>query len=197
MKKPFLFLVIVTLSGIFACRGTETETQPQAAKPPEIGDPAPQFEALDAQDQTWRSKDVIGKKNLVVYFYPVAMTGGCTTQACAYRDAQEDLENLDIEVVGISGDAVKNLQLFKQAHQLNFTLLSDKGGEIAKKYGVPLSDGGSIEKEIDGKTETLVRDVTTARWTFIIDKTGTIVYKNTSVDVQNDSNKVIEFLKSL
>ncbi len=197
MKTISIFIVLTALTGLFACRQPKPEVQAETEKPPDIGDTAPQFEATDDQGDSWRSSDFTGKKHLVLYFYPAAMTGGCTKQACAYRDAQDDLSELGIEVVGISGDAVKNLQLFKQAHNLNFTLLSDKGGGIAKKFGVPVNEGGSIEKEIDGKTETLVRDVTTARWTFIIDKNGKLVYKNTSVDVQNDSKEVIDFIKSL
>src|SRR6056297_2854622 len=72
-----------------------------------VGDKVASFKALADNGKVWKSKDFVGKSNLVVYFYPAAMTGGCTKQACAYRDAQDDLSGLNAEVVGISGDEVK------------------------------------------------------------------------------------------
>ncbi|WP_394706463.1 redoxin domain-containing protein [Draconibacterium orientale] len=79
---------------------------------------------------------------------------------------------------------------------MNFPLLSDENGEIAKEFGVPLRDGGTITREIDGKDFDLKRGATASRWTFIIDKNGTIVYKNTAVDAAKDSADILEFLKS-
>jgi peroxiredoxin Q/BCP len=162
-----------------------------------VGDRVANFEATADNGKTWKSKKVVGKKNLVVYFYPAAMTGGCTKQACAYRDAMGDLSSADAEVVGISGDAVENLELFKQAHNLNFTLLSDPEGHIARIFGVPVTEGKkSIEREVEGKFYTLVRDLTTSRWTFIIDKQDRVIYKSTDVNAAEDSNAVLEVLKS-
>lgn len=160
----------------------------------EVGDKAPSFKANDQNGNLWSSDDFFGKRYLVVYFYPAAMTGGCTKQACGFRDEQPSLSEYDVEVVGVSGDAVKNLKYFEQAHNLNFTLLSDVSGDIAEKFGIPTGEGGSIVREIDGEQVTLSRAVTTGRWTFIIDKTGKVVFKNTDVDAANDSKSVIKFL---
>jgi thioredoxin-dependent peroxiredoxin len=161
-----------------------------------VGDKVANFEATADNGKTWKSKKVIGKKNLVVYFYPAAMTGGCTKQACAYRDAMDDLSSADAEVVGISGDEVKNLELFKQAHNLNFTLLSDSDGSIARMFGVPVTEGAkSIEREVDGTLHTLARGLTTSRWTFIVDKQGKVIYKSTDVNAEQDSKAVLEVLK--
>lgn len=163
-----------------------------------IGDKVSPFSATTDQGEIWKSKDFAGKKNLVVYFYPAAMTGGCTKQACAYRDAKDELSDLDAEVVGVSGDEVSNLGLFKRAHNLNFTLLSDPEGKIAQEFGVPVKAGHkSIEREVDGKKFTLSRGVTTARWTFIIDKKGKLAYKSTQVNAAEDSKAVVEVLKTL
>ena len=107
------------------------------------------------------------------------------------------MEKLSVEVVGVSGDAVINLRHFKDANNLNFPLLSDVSGEIAKKFGVPISKGGSIKKLIGGNEMILKRGLTTSRWTFIINKAGKIVYKNTKVKAANDSEEVIYFIKSL
>jgi peroxiredoxin Q/BCP len=162
-----------------------------------VGDKVSNFEATADNGKVWKSKKVIGKKNLVVYFYPAAMTGGCTKQACAYRDAMDDLSSVDAEVVGISGDEVKNLELFKQAHNLNFTLLSDPDGNIARMFGVPVTEGKkSIEREVEGKLFTLARELTTSRWTFIVDKQGRVIYKSTDVNAAEDSKAVLEVLNN-
>lgn len=163
-----------------------------------IGDIVNPFSAKADNGEIWESTKVMGKKNLVIYFYPAAMTGGCTKQACAYRDSKDELSSLDAEVIGISGDEVKNLELFKTAHNLNFTLLSDADGNIANEFGVPVRKGEkSIEREVNGVQHILSRDVTTARWTFIIDKEGKLVYKSTEVNAAEDSKTVVEVLKKL
>ena len=79
------------------------------------------FQSSRRQRKTWISEDIIGTKNLGVYFYPAAMTGGCTQQACTYRDEYENLSSVDAEVVGISGDKVENLELFKRANNTLWT----------------------------------------------------------------------------
>jgi peroxiredoxin Q/BCP len=160
-----------------------------------VGDKAPEFKALADDGSTWSLKDYVGDKNIVVYFYPAAMTGGCTAQACAYRDLSNDIRSVDALVVGVSGDNVEGLKLFRKAHNLNFTLLSDESGEIAKKFGVPTKEGGTLTREIDGQTFELSRGTTASRWTFIIDKKGNIAYKNEQVDASKDTEEVLSFLK--
>lgn len=162
----------------------------------EPGDKVPQFKATSADGTTWKLKNHVGDNYLVVYFYPAAMTGGCTAQACAYRDFSSDLKSEDAMVVGVSGDNVEGLQVFKKAHNLNFTLLSDESGEIAALFGVPTREGGTITREVDGKEVELERGTTANRWTFIIDKNGKVVYKNEDVDASNDTEEVLSFLKN-
>jgi peroxiredoxin Q/BCP len=162
-----------------------------------IGDDAPNITLNDQDGNLWSLKDYLGKKNIVVYFYPAAMTGGCTKQACSYRDSKNELEDLDIEVIGVSSDAVMNLKVFQQAHQLNFSLLSDASAETARKYGVPLKEGKSISRKVEDDEIILERSYTASRWTFIIDKNGKIVFKDTEVEAAEDSEKVMEFLKSV
>ena len=160
----------------------------------QVGDAAPHFKTVDQDGKAWDSDDVIGKKTLVVYFYPAAMTPGCTKQACAFRDDSTKLKDANTEVVGISGDTAENLKLFEKAHQLNFRLLADPDGAIAKAFGVPLRDGGEIQREVDGVQHTLKRGVTASRWTFVIGLDGKIAVKNTKVDAPNDSQTVLEWL---
>lgn len=160
-----------------------------------VGDKAPDFKTLGDNGKLWNSKDYLGKKNIVVYFYPAAMTGGCTKQACAYRDFKSEIDDVDAVVVGVSGDNVDGLKLFKKVHKLNFTLLSDESGDIAKKFGVPLRDGGTITREFEGKNIDLVRGTTASRWTFVIDKKGKVAYKNDQVKATEDTQEVLNFLK--
>ncbi len=163
----------------------------------EVGDLAPEFRAPSADNEIWSSRDHIGEKLLVVYFYPAAMTGGCTAQACSFRDDRTVLTEMGAEVVGISGDNVEGLKLFKRLNNLNFPLLSDESGEIARAFGVPVRDGGTIVREVDGKEVELTRSVTTSRWTFIIGKDGRILYKDTEVDAAGDSQAVIDAIRQL
>src|SRR5438105_12119000 len=73
-----------------------------------VGDAAPAFEATDDAGKTWKSSDHYGKKIVVLYFYPADFTGGCTAQACGFRDDLGKLTDKGVEVVGISGDSAKN-----------------------------------------------------------------------------------------
>ena len=103
---------------------------------PKIGNMAPAF-TLKKQDGSKVSlKDFRGEKNVVVYFYPKAMTPGCTTQACGIRDTKKELDELDTVVLGISPDEYPRLQRFIDKQDLNFDLLSDEDHAIAEKYGV-------------------------------------------------------------
>ena len=125
------------------------------------------------------------------------MTGGCTKQACSYRDDIQKWKSRDFEVVGISGDKSENLKLFKKAYGLNFRLLSDQEGKTAQAFGVPTSQGGAIQKFFQGERFTLERGVTAKRWTFIISKEGKILYLNNKVNAGKDSNDAFEFISKL
>ena len=161
----------------------------------EVGDTAPAFKAVDQDGNAWELSDHLDKKYLVVYFYPAAMTGGCTKQACSYRDHQAT-GSAEFDVVGISGDAVQSLKYFQIAENLNFTLLSDPDGAIAKAFGVPSRLGeGSIERTVDGKDVTLTRTATTSRWTFVVDSSGKVVYKAPQVKATEDLENVLAFIK--
>jgi len=158
------------------------------------GDKTPLFKATDDDGSTWDISKHIGKDNIVIFFFPGAMTGGCTKQACAYRDHQDDLSSVDAIVVGISSDKIESLKLFRQAENLNFPLLSDEKGSIAKSFGVTLGEGATIKRTVAGVEHELVREISIKRWTFIIGKDGRIIYKNEAVDAEKDSEEVLKFL---
>jgi len=184
--KAFLSIVTFLLAGFLTANSQQGI---------QVGDKAPMFKAKADNGSTWDLKKFLGEKYIVVYFYPAAMTGGCTKQACSYRDHREDLISAGVEVVGVSGDNIEGLQLFKKAENLNFTLLSDEKGEIAKAYGVPLTEGGAIKRTVGGTEFDLIRGVTAKRWTFIIGKDKNIIYKNESVSAEKDSEEVLNFIK--
>jgi len=172
----------------------------------QVGDVAPAFESMNDEGKTWMSADIVRKKIMVVYFYPADFTSGCRLQAQNFRDSMNKLADKEVVVVGISGDSAMNHELFKKVEKLNFTLLADEEGEIAKKFGVPVGKGGEVRPrdamnkpllDPDGKPVVLKRGVTAARWTFIIGKDGKIVYKNTKVVPANDAKQVAEFIDQL
>ncbi len=186
MKKYipiFLLLLVVTVS-----------SKAQVA----LGDKVPNFSSIDQDGAKWALKKQIKSADyLVVYFYPAAFTGGCTKQACTYRDQKGELASVGAQVVGVSGDKPETLALFALEHSLNFTLLADESGELATLFGVPHSEGGAITREIKGQELELARNTTIKRWTFIVDQKGTLIYKDSEVDAAEDGNKVVEFLASL
>jgi len=101
-----------------------------------IGDIAPLFTLKDENDKDIALADYIGKQQVLVYFYPKAMTPGCTVQAQGLRDSQNQLNDLNTVVFGISPDEPKRLAKFYQRDELNFTLLSDVDHKTADDFGV-------------------------------------------------------------
>ncbi len=102
---------------------------------PKIGNMAPAFTLQDQDGNQVSLKDFRGEKNVVLYFYPKAMTPGCKVQACGLRDSKAELDALDVVVLGVSPDAVPRLGKFIEKEGLNFTLLSDEDHAVADKYG--------------------------------------------------------------
>lgn len=100
----------------------------------EVGEQAPQFELTSDKGETVKLSDFQGRK-VVLYFYPKADTPGCTTQACALRDAYPQIEAKDAVVIGVSPDEPKALAKFREKHNLPFILLSDPDHAVAEAYG--------------------------------------------------------------
>jgi peroxiredoxin Q/BCP len=191
-----IILAISTVCLIFAAQTALSADEKTKGGEVKLGDPAPVFESMDDHGNAWKSTDHVGKKILVVYFYPADLTGGCTAQACAYRDDMNKLADKGVEVVGVSGDSVKNHQIFKKVKELNFTLLADEDGSVAKKFGVPLGKGGEFPtKDADGNPVVLKRGVTAQRWTFVIGKDGKVIYKNPKVAAAQDSKQILEVIE--
>jgi peroxiredoxin Q/BCP len=126
------------------------------------GDAAPEFTLPDADGNDVSLGDFRGRK-LILYFYPAAMTPGCTKQACDFRDSQRALIDAGYAVVGVSPDKPAKLAKFRERDGLSFPLLSDPGRDVLEAYGA------FGEKKMYGKTVTGV-----IRSTFVIGEDGTI-----------------------
>ncbi len=161
----------------------------------QVGDPAPAFDLKDDQGGVWKSSQHYGKKYVVIYFYMGDFMPDCTREACAYRDASNAIKAEGAEVVGISGDEPTGHQRFRDKYQLKQTLLADDQGDVGQAFGLAWSGGGEWSiKDDKGKNVTLKRGITESRWTWIIGKDGKIVYKNMSVNPDEDAKQVLKFL---
>ncbi|QRV14425.1 thioredoxin-dependent thiol peroxidase [Haloterrigena salifodinae] len=136
----------------------------------DVGDEAPEFELPNQHDETVRRSDFEGER-LVVYFYPRANTEGCTTEACAFNDANPDFDDRGVNVVGISDDPVADLESFADDYDLAFDLCSDEMGEVATlydSYGEKQMFGNTFDGVFrntyvvgpDGRIEAVYEDVT-------------------------------------
>lgn len=195
MTRLLLSLAVVATLSTHLVRAAD---EPAAA--PKVGDPAPKFSAETDGGQAFKSADVIGKKIVVVYFYPADMTGGCTAQACGFRDAiaGAKFDSDEVEIIGVSGDSAENHKQFKAEHDLNFTLLADPEGKIARAFGVKTAPGGTIAATFkDGKTADLTRGTTTMRTTFVIDRDGKIADKADISDAKGDPERVVKVIERL
>jgi thioredoxin-dependent peroxiredoxin len=164
-----------------------------------VGDKAPTFTSVDDTGKTWKSSDHVGKKIVVLYFYPADFTGGCTAQACGFRDNIEALNSKGIEVVGVSGDSAANHKLFKKHEKLNFTLLADEKGELAMKFGVPVTVGKGKATGFDengGKIDVF-RSATIQRYTVVIDKNGNVAALDKVAAAGGDAKRIAELVQKL
>ena len=123
----------------------------------EIGDAAPDFTLPDQTGTPVRLRDLVGRKTLVLYFYPKDETPGCTIEARAFRDSYDAFTTAGAEVVGVSSDSVASHRRFAQHHDLPFLLLSDRGGVVRELYGVEQTLG-----------------ILPGRVTFVIDTAGIV-----------------------
>jgi len=152
---------------------------------PAVGQPAPDFTTLNQREESVTLSALKGKK-VVLYFYPKAMTPGCTVQACGLRDTQKELADRNVVVLGLSPDAPKRLQKFIDRDELNFDLLSDEDHAIAELYGV------WALKKFMGKEFMGVH-----RLTFIIDEEGTLVHIMEKVKTKTHHDDLLAALDAL
>jgi len=153
---------------------------------PKVGGVAPAFTLLDQEGKKVSLKEFKGKKNVVLYFYPKAMTPGCTVQACGIRDSKNALAKIDTVVLGVSPDPVAKLARFIEKQDLNFTLLSDEDHAITEKYGA-----WDLKKFMGREFMGVLRT------TFIIGKDGRIKHVMSKVKTKSHHDDVIALITEL
>ena len=149
---------------------------------PKPGNLAPQFSLVDQDGTQHALKDYRGQI-VVVYFYPRALTPGCTVQACGLRDSDKALAKRKIKVLGISGDQPKLLAKFTEKHKLNFTLLSDADHSVAGLYGV-----WGMKKFMGREFMGILRT------TFIIDAAGKLRHIIDKVNTKTHHDDVLAWI---
>lgn len=150
-----------------------------------IGKKAPDFALVNQDGETVRLKDFKGEKNVVLYFYPKAMTPGCTTQACGIRDAKRRFQGQDTVVLGISPDQPDKLTKFREKEKLNFDLLSDPDHAVAEAYGA-----WGLKKNYGKEYMGILRS------TVIIDKDGKVCHLMPKVNTKTHHDDVLEWIKA-
>ncbi len=153
---------------------------------PKIGNMAPAFTLNNQDGKPVTLKDFRDNKIVVLYFYPKAMTPGCTTQACGVRDNKAKLSRAGVVVLGVSPDPVDRLRKFREKEKLNFDLLSDEDHKIAEKYGV-----WGLKKFM-GREYMGVN-----RMTFIIGADGRLKHIMEKVNTKTHHEDVLEMVRSL
>ena len=169
--------VYVLLFSIYAFTSPE-----KSMKRVEVGSLVPEFSLPDQNGKLFSSNSVIGKKNLVIYFYPKDDSPGCTKEACSFRDSFEVFNEADAVIIGISGQSVESHRKFAEKYRLSFTLLSDEGDKVRKMFGVPVNFLGLLP----------------GRVTYIADKSGKVVYIfNSQTQAEKHVEEALRILKGL
>ena len=146
-----------------------------------VGDKISNFSAKDSDGNDFESESIIGKKPVVLYFYPKDNTPGCTAQACSFRDQYEDFKDLGAEVIGISSDSIASHEKFVQRYKLPFILLSDSDKKIRNLFGVKPNLFGLLP----------------GRVTYVVDKNGIIQLVFDSLVATNHIPRALEMIKKL
>ncbi|MGE6177510.1 thioredoxin-dependent thiol peroxidase [Aeromonas salmonicida] len=152
-------------------------------QPLSAGTLAPDFSLSDQDGNPVRLSDLHGKK-VLIYFYPKAMTPGCTTQACGLRDVNSELAARGVVVLGISPDPAKRLKKFEERDSLNFRLLADEDHTVADAFGV-WGPKKFMGKEYDG----------IHRLSFLIDEEGKVVHRFDKFKTSDHHQVVLDLIK--
>jgi|WetSurMetagenome_2_1015567.scaffolds.fasta_scaffold95728_1 thioredoxin-dependent peroxiredoxin len=147
-----------------------------------IGSSIPAFTLPDQNGNLFDINSVLGKKNIVIYFYPKDDSRGCTKEACSFRDQFQVFKDADAEIIGISGQSVESHKEFAEKNRLSFTLLSDEGDKVRKQFGVPTNLMGLIP----------------GRVTYIADKTGKVIYiLNSQIQAEKHVKEALRILQDM
>jgi peroxiredoxin Q/BCP len=146
-----------------------------------VGDRAPDFTIKNQRGEPVSLKDYLGKKAVVLFFYPKDNSPGCTKEACKFRDSYEGFKDAGAEVIGVSSQSVESHSIFSTSFNLPFSLLSDEDGRVRSLFGVPSSLG-----------------LIPGRVTYVIDKEGIVRHIFSSqLDPERHVEEALQILKSL
>lgn len=137
-------IAIATIAGLLA---NMAALAADSAAMPKVGDKAPLVEGTDQDGKPWKLSDDVGKKLVLLYFYPKDDTRGCTKEACGFRDNIDSLKADNVEVIGVSFDSGDSHLKFISKYKLNFPLIADTDGKIADTYGVRMA-GKSMAQRV-------------------------------------------------
>lgn len=151
---------------------------------PIVGKPAPDFTLPSTTGEPISLKQYKNKKTVVLYFYPKDDSPGCTKEACAFRDLNEEMEKHNVVILGVSTDSIETHNGFREKHKLPFILLADEDATVSKQYGV------YKQKNLYGKKYMGIE-----RTTFIVDRTGRIAQIYPKVKVDGHAQDVFEFVR--
>ncbi len=150
----------------------------------EVGTPASDFSLFNQRGEKVSLADFRGVKNVLLYFYPKAMTPGCTVQACGIRDSKDQFAELDTVVVAVSPDSVDRLVKFEDKQELNFTLLSDEDHQVTESYGA-----WDMKKFMGREYMGVLRS------TFVIGKDGLIKHVMPKVKTKTHHDDALAWIK--
>ena len=177
--------------------GAGGKEKPKFVLKVKVGDTVPAFEGIDENGMKFKSTSVVGKKILVLYFYPADFITTCTAQASGFRDEFE--KNKNVVVVGVSGDYLETHRSFKEKTRLPFSLLADPKGDLALVFGVPFSPGiKSVKvKNEKGARVEILRGATIPHYTYVIGLDGKVIAADPIGEPHKDAKRVAAIIQKL
>ena len=180
-NRIFILFILFLLNGCQIKADQQENKNISEMKKIEVGDTIPDITLKDQDGKPFNLKSETKGKNVVLYFYPMDDTRGCTAEACSFRDQINDFIDANTAVVGISGQSEESHKKFADKNNLPFTLLSDKGNKIRKMFGVPSNFFGLFP----------------GRVTYVINKEHKVVYIfNSQTKIQDHIDNSLNILRN-
>ncbi len=180
--RIYLFVYLLLFVLYFSFRTEASSSQPGNSATIAVGSRIPSFVLKDQKGKSFDINSVLGKKNLVIYFYPKDDSPGCTKEACSFRDQFEVFTEADAVIIGISSQSVESHKEFADKYKLNYTLLSDDEDKVRKLFDVPTNFLGLIP----------------GRVTYVVNKAGVVVYLfNSQIKAEQHVSEALRILKEL